>query len=182
MQSVYKIRGLLMLPPVLFALLCTWNEVENDVLVFGLGGLIFGLGVLIRTWSQMHLHYRLRIKKVLTTTGPYRYCRNPIYIGNTMILLGFVMMTEVFWFLPVMLIYCMIVYTLVVRYEESYLRQKFGAAYEDYLSQVPRWIPTFRVFQNTALTETRNFLIPSIIAELHCLLLLLPVVAKELVV
>jgi len=76
-RLIYKNRGLLMVPPVVFMVLCTWKEIENDALVFGLGGIVFGMGLCLRIWSQMHLHHRLKVHKILTTTGPYVYIRNP---------------------------------------------------------------------------------------------------------
>ena len=184
MKLIYKARGLLMVPPALFSLLCTWNEVENEAIIWGMGGILFLLGLFLRVWSQMHLHYRLKIKMILITTGPYRYCRNPIYIGNTLLLLGFVAMAELLWFIPVMLIYCMIVYSLVVRYEEAYLIKRYGKPYEDYLNKVHRWMPAGMnpsIDANTQFSNAKQNFFPSVVAEMHILLMILPLVFKELV-
>ena len=73
------------------------------------------------------LHYRLKMRKVLTSTGPYAWVRNPIYIANTSMLVGLTCTSEHFWFVPIMLLWCAVVYHYVVRREESHLRDKYGA-------------------------------------------------------
>ena len=82
--------------------------------------------------------------KELVATGFYRYVRNPMYVGILAILLGHFLWFG-YWNL---LIYAILVFiafhTFVAYYEEPTLKRKFGAAYEDYLKRVPRWIPRFR--------------------------------------
>jgi protein-S-isoprenylcysteine O-methyltransferase Ste14 len=179
LRRIFKRRGFIMAPPLIFAALCTWNETENDFIIFGLGGSVFFAGLLLRIWSQMHLHYRLKVRKILTTTGPYAYVRNPIYIGNTIMLIGAVIMSELLWLAPFMLIYCVAGYNVVVQFEESHLLDKYGASYGEYLSKVPRWFPDFSGAARTII-NTRRFLGPSLLAEAPSLLLLLPFIIKEL--
>lgn len=182
-RIIYKIRGLLMAPPFLFLLFVYFGETEWDSLIWPLGLAVFGCGVLIRVWAQMHLHYRLRIRKTLTTTGPYSYIRNPIYVGNTTILLGLTVMSELLWFLPLMLVWCAVVYNLVVREEEAHLLCKYGRPYRDFMRAVPRWFPRLWRNRNAATGEVGagSFLWQSIAAELHCFLLVIPLVGKELI-
>lgn len=172
-----------MVPPVAFVTLCFWGNVENDWVILPVGGSVFLAGVLLRIWSQMHLHYRLKIKKVLTQSGPYVYVRNPIYVANTLILLGICIMTGVVWFVPIMLIYCAAVYAFVVRCEEAHLLKKFNDdnQYQEFLNTVPRWIPRFRAGASDPAINAKNFLLASIKAELHCLLYLVLVVLKKTV-
>jgi len=181
-RAVYRIRALLMVPPMVFVTLCTWSEVEHELLVFGLGGSVFVVGLLMRLWAQTHLHYRLPESKVLTTTGPYSLVRNPIYIGNTIMLAGVCFLTELFWFAPIMLGYCALVYSLVVRWEESHLGRKYGRAYASYTRRVPRWLPRCRRPLEAASVDSARYLAASLLAEGHNLLLLVPPVIKELVV
>jgi len=169
-----------MAPPMIFITLCTWGEVENDLLVFGLGGVAFAAGLFIRLWSQTHLRYRLHIKTTLTRTGPYAYVRNPIYIGNTFILVGACLLAEMFWFAPIQLLYCAIIYSLVVRYEEAHLAEKYGVAYLDYVKRVPRWLPKLLRPESTRANVTQ-YLGVSTLAEAHNLLFLLPFIIKEFV-
>jgi protein-S-isoprenylcysteine O-methyltransferase Ste14 len=176
---VFKLRGVVMAPPIIFAVLCTWSETDNPLLNFSVGGAFFIAGWFLRIWSQMHLHYRLKIHKVLTETGPYVYVRNPIYIGNTLMLVGAVIMSGLLWFAPVMLVYCAIVYSLVVRFEELHLLDKYGDSYADFISKIPRWMPKFHGSAAPAIIDVRQFLVSSILAEAPSLLLLLPFIVKE---
>ncbi|MCJ7543717.1 MAG: isoprenylcysteine carboxylmethyltransferase family protein [Phycisphaerae bacterium] len=180
MKVIYKLRGLLMAPLMIFVTLCTWGETDNDLLAWGIGGATFAVGLALRVWAQVHLRYRLKVRKTLTTTGPYACVRNPSYIGNTIILSGVCMLTGMFWFVPVQLVYCAAVYSLVVRYEEAYLATTFGAPYLEYCSAVPRWFPRWRALQTRA--DMGSYLIPSLLAEAHNLLYLLLFAVKELAV
>lgn len=168
-----------MVPPFLVLVLVYRGETERDILAWLLGSVFFGSGLLLRIWAQMHLHYRLREHKKLTTSGPYSIVRNPIYIANTAILIGLTFMSELLWFLPLMLAWCGLVYSLVVRREEAHLLQKYGTPYQEFLSSVPRWCPRSMTF-SPAGESTRQFLWRSIGAELHCFLWLLPVFAKQI--
>jgi protein-S-isoprenylcysteine O-methyltransferase Ste14 len=179
LKWVFKLRGVVMVPPIIFAVLCTWSEIEDPPFDFSVGGAFFIAGWFLRVWSQMHLHYRLKIHKALTLTGPYIYVRNPIYIGNTLMLVGAVIMSELLWFAPAMLVYCVVVYSIVVRYEESHLLAKYGSEYAYYMSKVPRWIPNPLSTGASAIFKVRQFLFPSILAEMPSLLLLLPFIVKD---
>jgi len=171
-----------MAPPFLALLFVTRGEIEVDYLVWPAGLVLFFIGVGLRVWSQVHLHYRLRVRKTLTTGGPYTIVRNPIYIANTLMLLASTVMGELIWFIPIMLAWCMLVYGTVVRREESHLAIKYGQPYLDYLQRVPRFLPrTLSISQCKGDLRHRSFLLPSLAAEVHCLLLLLPLIGKEIV-
>lgn len=176
----YTLRGALIAPAYLFTMLCTYRENEHWA-AFALGLAFFASGLGLRVWAQMHLHYRLKTHKILTTTGPYAFVRNPIYIGNTLILIGTTFMARLVWFVPVMLLACMLTYSRVVRYEERHLSEKYGAPYRVFLTQVPRWIPRVRVRPDLATGKQLRFLMPSLRAEAHILLLLILPFAKELI-
>jgi protein-S-isoprenylcysteine O-methyltransferase Ste14 len=81
--------------------------------------------------------------KELVVMGPYRYVRNPIYVGVVFIFLG-----HFLWFgYWALLIYPALafigVHFFVILYEEPALKRRFGTSYEEYLKSVPRWIPKF---------------------------------------
>ncbi len=82
--------------------------------------------------------------KELVVTGPYRYVRNPIYVGAAFIFLGYFLWFG-YWALLIYSVLAFVgVHFFVVLYEEPTLKKKFGASYEEYLKRVPRWIPNFR--------------------------------------
>lgn len=77
----------------------------------------------------------------VVATGPYRWVRNPIYIGAVLVLLG-----EAWLFTSLaLLVYAaaaaVFCHLFVVLYEEPTLRRRFGAAYDSYTREVPRWLP-----------------------------------------
>jgi protein-S-isoprenylcysteine O-methyltransferase Ste14 len=79
----------------------------------------------------------------LVVSGPYRYVRNPMYLGAGLVLLGCgILFAE---FSGVLVGYALAIVVLVnffvFLYEEPTLRHKFGAEYEDYSRNVRRWIP-----------------------------------------
>ena len=178
LRRIYHLRGLLASPPVIFAMFCTYGETEEDWLIWPLGGLLVALGVAMRVWAQEHIRFRLRMGRHLATTGPYALVRNPLYIGNTLMCLGAVVASELLWMVPVTLVWCAVVYSLVVRQEEARLLRKYGEPYQQYLAAVPRWFPRTQRGRNLALIT--DSLRASLLVELPCLLILLPFVLKEI--
>lgn len=82
--------------------------------------------------------------KELVAAGFYRYIRNPMYAAIASINIGYFLWFG-YWSL---LIYACLAFitmhTFIVLYEEPTLKRKFGASYDNYLNQVPRWIPRFK--------------------------------------
>ena len=177
-RFVYLYRGWMVAPPLVFALFWTRNMVGPAWQVWALGLLIFAAGLLGRIWAQQHLHFRLLdVHNALTHTGPYRWVRNPIYISNTLLFVGLTVLSQVLWLVPVTIVWCFIVYTIVVRDEEEKLLELYGAPYAEYLRETSRWLP------RPSTRERRGFsglLLPSLKAEAHNLLLLIPFIIKKL--
>jgi protein-S-isoprenylcysteine O-methyltransferase Ste14 len=84
---------------------------------------------------------RSRNVQRLVTYGAFAWSRNPLYNGNFLIWMGFVVISGVLWFLPIAIVIFAIEYTLIVRYEEGVLESIFGAEYLSYKSRTPRWLP-----------------------------------------
>jgi protein-S-isoprenylcysteine O-methyltransferase Ste14 len=141
LKSVYAWRGPLASLPVIFSSFCFVGEYENALVTWPLGVFLFLTGWALRMWAQKHLGYRLKIKRTVTTSGPYALVRNPIYIANTLVILSTIVMSEVLWMIPVTLLWCALVYSLVVQFEEQHLATKYGDQYLDYLRTTPRWWP-----------------------------------------
>jgi protein-S-isoprenylcysteine O-methyltransferase Ste14 len=84
---------------------------------------------------------RSRDVQRLVNYGIFAWVRNPLYVGNLLIWMGFVVISGVLWFLPVAIVLFMLEYTLMVAYEEGVLESIFGAEYLAYKQTTPRWIP-----------------------------------------
>ena len=82
--------------------------------------------------------------KELVATGPYRYVRNPMYVGVELALFGNFLWFGYWWMLAYAALLLAAFHLFILFYEEPTLRGKFGASYEAYLGEVPRWIPRLR--------------------------------------
>jgi protein-S-isoprenylcysteine O-methyltransferase Ste14 len=84
---------------------------------------------------------RSRTVQRLVTYGIFAWMRNPLYVGNFLIWLGFIVISGVLWFIPVAIALFAIEYTLIVRYEEGVLESIFGEEYLLYKARTSRWFP-----------------------------------------
>lgn len=75
----------------------------------------------------------------LVTDGPFRYRRNPIYMGDVLILLGLAQLTLNIWFAILAPVFALAVYRLAILPEERHLEERFGQAYLDYKERTRRW-------------------------------------------
>lgn len=80
----------------------------------------------------------------LVVVGPYRFVRNPIYIGAVLAMIGAAMVLWTGWLILYAMLVLIVTHLLVILYEEPHLRRVFGQPYDDYLKTVHRWIPTWR--------------------------------------
>jgi protein-S-isoprenylcysteine O-methyltransferase Ste14 len=76
----------------------------------------------------------------IVDTGPYRYSRNPIYVGMAAMLVGVGLAIGSAWTILMVVPFLAILRTGVIAREERYLSAKFGARYEGYRGRVRRWI------------------------------------------
>ena len=81
--------------------------------------------------------------ETLNRTGLYSIVRNPLYLGNFLVFLGFALATEVLWFAVVSVLAFSLYYERIIAAEESYLVAKFGAVYEQWASVTPAFFPDF---------------------------------------
>jgi protein-S-isoprenylcysteine O-methyltransferase Ste14 len=79
--------------------------------------------------------------RAFVAIGPYKYVRNPMYIGGLVLLLGFGLYERSISILLLTLLLFPLFHLFVLFYEEPTLTRKFGSSYQDYLGAVPRWIP-----------------------------------------
>lgn len=83
--------------------------------------------------------------KFLVTTALHRYVRNPMYLGVALAILGEAAVFRSPHIAEYAAIMLLVAHVFVVLYEEPTLQRKFGASYEEYRRNVPRWIPRLRM-------------------------------------
>ena len=77
----------------------------------------------------------------LVTEGIFAHCRNPLYVGNILIVAGLGLMSNSLLFNLIATPLFVFMYVAIVSAEEAFLRGKFGAAYDAYARDVNRWLP-----------------------------------------
>ncbi|HET9453431.1 MAG TPA: isoprenylcysteine carboxylmethyltransferase family protein [Gemmatimonadaceae bacterium] len=139
---LFRYRGFLPVPFILVPLLVPGEQTTRGWLIaalFILAGEVFRMmGV---SAAGTVTRRRSRDVQRLVTYGIFSWMRNPLYVGNLLIWVGFVIGSGVLWFLPVAIVLFAIEYTLIVRYEEGVLESIFGAEYLAYKQRTPRWFP-----------------------------------------
>ena len=110
------------------------------------GGVLFGIGAAIAGWGLLTFRTARtttvpgQASSQLVTWGPYRFTRNPMYVGLIVAYLGEAGILRQFW--PVVLLPLTIAYVnwTVIPVEEAKLKEVFGADYDRYRARVRRWI------------------------------------------
>jgi protein-S-isoprenylcysteine O-methyltransferase Ste14 len=103
------------------------------------------LGELLRMWGVHHIGTISRTRSdrlgPLIDTGPFAVVRNPLYLGNILLWLGFAVSARLLWLAPVVIGFLALEYHAIVRWEERLLEARLGESYRQYMKRVPRWIP-----------------------------------------
>ena len=76
----------------------------------------------------------------IVTTGPYRFTRNPAYLGMALLYIGLTLLADAPWALVVLPVVIVVIDRMVIAREERYLERKFGSEYLDFKRTVRRWI------------------------------------------
>lgn len=85
----------------------------------------------------------------LVTEGIFSHCRNPLYVGNILMLLGVGILANSLIYVAVMMPIFLFIYQAIVLAEENFLRSKFGPGYNEYCRNVNRWIPKLSGLKKT---------------------------------
>ncbi len=85
----------------------------------------------------------------LVTEGLFAHARNPLYVGNLLILAGLFIIHNHPAVYMLGGLYFVSAYIAIVAAEERFLSDKFGGAYDDYCRRVPRWLPDLRGLRDT---------------------------------
>ena len=98
-------------------------------------------GLAVRALASGHI----KKNEQLTTTGPYAYTRNPLYLGSLILAVGFAIGARNLWIGAGLILIFLAIYLPVIRGEETFLREHF-AEFAEYARQVPRLWPRLNSF------------------------------------
>ena len=107
---------------------------------FGVAGLALIFWSAITMWRHKTTVLPNRGVSELVTDGPYRFRRNPIYIGDALVLLGIAEMTKNIWFAILVPVFALLVTWLAILPEERHLEAKFGDRWRAYRDTTRRWL------------------------------------------
>ena len=113
---------------------------------FWIGGGLFGFAFALAIWAIGTIRgsgTRIETNKpttVIVTNGPFRFTRNPVYIGMLLGQTGIAIGFDNLWVLAMLAPFYFVIRYGVVAREEAYLVRKFGEVYLGYKSRVRRWL------------------------------------------
>jgi len=142
-SKLFKLRDYTPVPLIILLLFFAEPSVGSATL----GLLLIGFGEAVRLYSVAFIGSVSRTRNTSTVggglvrTGPFGMVRNPLYVGNFFITIGVAVFGGVPWLVVLTFAAFAFQYHAIVKHEESLLRTKFGAEYEDYLQTVPAWVP-----------------------------------------
>ena len=144
---LFRHRTSLPLPVAIAILTLRIGQAPPSTFLVGVGVAVTIVGELIRLWGVHHIGAisRTRSERLgpLVASGPFALLRNPLYVGNIALWVGFALAARLVWLAPVVLVLLALEYHAIVRWEETLLESRLGQAYRDYAARVPRWIPSF---------------------------------------
>ena len=130
--------------PIALALLLIPSRPSSPSLLWT-GDVVVGAGELLRLWAVRHIGVISRTRSdrlgPLISTGPFGWVRNPLYIGNLGLWVGFTLSAGPVWLLAPVVVLLAVEYHAIVRWEEVLLDERLGETYRLYASRVPRWMP-----------------------------------------
>lgn len=149
---LFRRRSWLPLPLAIALLVVRWGEARPSLVFPVIGGSLIVLGELVRVWAVRHIGVisRTRADRLgpVVSSGPFRLVRNPIYLGNIALWMGFALCARLPWMVPFAAAFLGLQYHAIVRWEEQLLETQRGEDYAAYATQVPRWIPRWTLQQD----------------------------------
>ncbi|RWM29951.1 isoprenylcysteine carboxylmethyltransferase family protein [Mesorhizobium sp.] len=159
MTGVAKPRhGIIPWPPVIYVVAIVlsvvlgmlyplpWiGDIFGDILVGAGWVALFGVAALWVTAIRTMVRAKTTLNPNaepdhLVTSGPFGITRNPMYLANTLLLIGVAFITGIAWFLLFAFLAAFATQKLAIEKEEKMLVAKFGKKYRDYAKRVRRWI------------------------------------------
>lgn len=142
---LFRRRTILPLPLALGILFIPGRQAPGSAALVGVGVVLVALGEGIRLWGVRHIGAISRTRSdrlgPLVMSGPFAYVRNPLYLGNVALWVGFAVSARLLWLAPVFVAILAFEYHAIVRWEERLLEERRGERYRAYAAQVPRWLP-----------------------------------------
>ncbi len=123
--------------PVILGLLITFS---GEII----RGITIGLAYIIRGGRDKKVY-----AEKLVTEGIFRHCRNPLYVGNILMLLGVGVLSNSLFYVGIVMPLFLFIYQAIVLAEENFLRNKFGRQFDDYCERVNRWLISFSGISST---------------------------------
>ena len=159
-QIIYKLRdglfpGTLLVLTVIFRPQLAGGSVRIDTVLDAIGILVVLTGIVYRAAVIGYEYIRRGGKNRevyadhLVTGGLFAHSRNPLYVGNLLLVIGLLLIFNNLWAYLIGLTFAATSYRAIVANEESYLRGRFGEEYEAYCRRTPRWIPRFNGIRAT---------------------------------
>jgi protein-S-isoprenylcysteine O-methyltransferase Ste14 len=143
---LFRHRTWLPLPVAIVILTLRIGEAPPSPFLVGVGVGITMVGELIRLWGVHHIGAISRTRSdrlgPLVASGPFALIRNPLYVGNIALWVGFALAARLVWLAPVIVVLLGLEYHAIVRWEETLLESRLGQAYRGYAARVPRWLPS----------------------------------------
>ena len=109
------------------ALAALWLATPTPTTVI-IGGVLTLVGETLRVWAAGHLEKGREV----TASGPYRLTRHPLYVGSSIIGVGFAIASASVIVAGLVIVYLVLTIGSAITREESHLTEKFGAAYPEY--------------------------------------------------
>ena len=143
--------------PIAFVILLTdQSRMWSNDLAAALAGFIIAMSGQIMRALTIGLVYIIRGGKnrnlyaeALVTQGIFAHCRNPLYLGNLLIITGVAIAGNSILFLIIGLPFFFFAYLSIIAAEENYLENKFGPEFISYCKRVNRLIPNLSGIRNT---------------------------------
>ena len=121
-------------------------EAVSDSL-WAVGVVVVAVAEGVRLWAVHHIGAISRTRSdrlgPLIATGPFAYVRNPLYLANILLWMGFALSARLLWLAPIIVAVLALEYHAIVRWEERLLAERIGEPYTNYIAGVPRWMPSF---------------------------------------
>lgn len=144
---LFQQRTWIPLPLIAAIVLIPGTQNAEPALLWLSGAALVLAGEAVRLWAVHHIGVISRTRSdrlgPLISTGPFSLVRNPLYLGNVALWVGFAVSARLLWMAPLILVVLGLEYHAIVRWEEHLLTARLGDSYREYAARVPRWLPRF---------------------------------------